>query len=132
MFSGGMQGMAGMHSNMQGGVFDLSDLMGGSMGGSIGNPLSGMMGNMNRQNHNKIENIEVTLDDLYIGAKKTIVSEIFKEAENNGKSLDEVQSLLLTKKIVSTHSLKNIWINLYLYKKRDLKLYAWSNTTTFY
>jgi|ETNmetMinimDraft_5_1059913.scaffolds.fasta_scaffold365903_1 hypothetical protein len=46
------------------------------------------------------------------GAKKTIVSEIFKEAENNGKSLDEVQSLLLTKKIVRSGML-NVYTQTY-------------------
>ena len=82
MFSGhGMQGMPGMQG-MAGGIFDLSDLMGGSMGASIGNPLSGMMGNMNTQKHNRIEKIEVTLDDLYIGAKKTII------VENNIKCIE--------------------------------------------
>jgi len=81
MFSGGMPGMPGMQGmqgmpgmpsmqGMAGGMFDLSDLMGQHMHKQPG------------QHNSKIEKIEVTLDDLSIGAKKTIV------IENNIKCLD--------------------------------------------
>ena len=59
MFGGGMPGMPDIFS------------------GGMGNPFDGMMGgpnnrHMRQQNPVKIHEVEVTLDDLYIGSKKTI------------------------------------------------------------
>ena len=53
------------------------------------------------------------------GAKKTIVSEIFKEAENNGRSLDEIQSELLTKKVVRSGML-NVYTQTYNKHKKQI------------
>ena len=57
--AGGMPGMGGM----PGGIFNLSDMMGGSMGS---------MGSRGQQNTVRVEKIDVTLDDLYIGATKMV------------------------------------------------------------
>ena len=59
---GGMPGMASM-GGMPGGIFNLSDMMGGSMGS---------MGSRGQQNTVRVEKIDVTLDDLYIGATKMV------------------------------------------------------------
>ena len=100
MFSGGMPGMPGMAGmagmpgmpsmqGMAGGMFDLSDLMGQHMGKQSGQP---------GQYSSRIEKIEVTLDELYIGSKKTIVIENNIKCMNcsgngylnNGKQLCDV------------------------------------------
>ena len=57
---GGMPGMASM-GGMGGGIFNLSDMMGGMSSGSRG-----------PQNTVRVEKVDVTLDDLYIGATKMI------------------------------------------------------------
>ena len=57
---GGMPGMASM-GGMGGGIFNLSDMMGGMSSGSRG-----------PQNTVRVEKVDVTLDDLYIGATKMV------------------------------------------------------------
>ena len=52
---------------MMGGMFNMSDIMGG-------NPFAEMMGGQQRANI-RVEKIDVTLDDLYMGAKKTKIIE---------------------------------------------------------
>ena len=59
---GGMPGMASM-GGMGGGIFNLSDMMGG---------MPGSMGSRGQQNTVRVEKVEVTLDDLYIGATKMV------------------------------------------------------------
>ena len=58
-----------MFNNLFGGgmMFNMSDMMGG-------NPFADMMGHQLRANI-RVEKIDVTLDDLYIGAKKTKIIE---------------------------------------------------------
>ena len=73
MFGGSMSGMAGMAG--MAGMPDMSDIFGGMMGGQNNQ-------NMRQQNPVKIHNVEVTLDDLYIGSKKTI------SVESNHKCID--------------------------------------------
>lgn len=73
MFGGSMPGMSG----------GMPDIFSGGMG----NPFGGMMGgqnnqNMRQQNPVKIHEVEVTLDDLYIGSKKTI------SVKSNHKCMD--------------------------------------------
>ena len=52
-----------MPAGMAGGIFNLSDMMGGSMGS---------MGTRGQQNTVRVEKIDVTLDDLYIGSTKMV------------------------------------------------------------
>lgn len=64
IFEGGIPGMSG--------VFDISGMMGGNVGGVF----TEMMGEINnRQNKRnvRVENIGVSLDELYTGAQKSVV-----------------------------------------------------------
>ena len=53
---------------MMGGMFNMSDMMGG-------NPFAEMMGGHQQRANIRVEKIDVTLDDLYTGAKKTKIIE---------------------------------------------------------
>jgi len=65
---GGMgRGMSGFQ-NFQTGMFDMSDIMGGSMN----NPVSDMLNNKYRGNTNKVIKVNITLDELYTGVTKLI------------------------------------------------------------
>lgn len=72
---GVFESMFGSMGNMTGmaeGMPDMGGMPGVFMSG--GNPFENMMGGIgpNKQNNIKIHDVEVTLDDLYIGAKKII------------------------------------------------------------
>lgn len=74
------KGISGFQ-NFQSGIFDMSDIMGGSMN----NPLSDMLNNKYNKNINKIVNVDVTLDEFYKGVTKLIkVSKKNKCKECNG------------------------------------------------
>ena len=70
--SGGGNPFSAFESMFGGGMPGMPDIFSGGMG----NPFDGMMGmganSRRQQNPVKIHDVEVTLDDLYIGSKKTI------------------------------------------------------------
>ena len=67
MMGGMSKGMSGFQS-FQSNIFDMSDIMGGSMN----NPLSDMLNNKHRGKIDKIVKVNVTLDEFYKGVTKLV------------------------------------------------------------
>ena len=92
MMGGVSKGMSGFQS-FQSGIFDMSDIMGGSMN----NPLSDMLNNKYRGKIDKIIKVNITLDEFYKGTTKLIkVSKKNKCKDCNGIGHDKKNEKICT------------------------------------